>query len=99
MKDRLVLVAMAPILAPVLVLILALSGGRALADDSDTSATDPDGAIALAEHLTTFAHQTFHQKKIPTKALQIDAALYRAASSSIPPNQGSPAPSPMCFCS
>ena len=41
--------------------------------------TDPEGAIALAEHFCTFAHQTFHQDKIPLKALQLDAALYRAA--------------------
>jgi len=68
MKDRMVL--------KVLTVVLALAAGSALGQDDFS---DPDGSIALAEHLTTFAHQTFHQEKIPVKALQIDAALYRAA--------------------
>jgi tetratricopeptide (TPR) repeat protein len=71
MKDRFILAIVA--------LILSLAGGRALADDAVDTVTDPDGSIALAEHFATFAHQTFHQDKIPTKALQLDAALYRAA--------------------
>jgi len=79
MKDRLVLALPAMILAPILA--LALSSGRAFADDnvSTPSTSDPDGSVALAERFATFAHQTFHQRKIPTKALQLDAALYRAA--------------------
>jgi tetratricopeptide (TPR) repeat protein len=71
MKDRFVLAIVA--------LILSLAGGRALADDAPDVATDPDGSISLAEHFATFAHQTFHQDKIPLKAMQLDAALYRAA--------------------
>jgi tetratricopeptide (TPR) repeat protein len=72
MKDR--------FLFAIVALILSLAGGRALADDSTPdNFSDPDGSIALAEHFATFAHQTFHQKQIPTKALQLDAALYRAA--------------------
>jgi len=68
MKDRMVL--------KIMTMVLALAAGSALGQDDFS---DPDGSIALAEHLTTFAHQTFHQGKIPIKALQIDAALYRAA--------------------
>ena len=75
MKDRRVLAIVAVILTPV---ILALWPGRALADFGDNS-SDPDGSIALAERFATFAHQTFHQGKIPQRALQLDAALYRAA--------------------
>ncbi len=71
MKDRFILAIVA--------LMFSLAGGRRLADDSIDTTTDPDGSIALAEHFATFAHQTFHQDKIPEKALQLDAALYRAA--------------------
>ena len=75
MKDQLVLVAMAPIL----VLILALAGGRALADDSDTSATDPDGKIAARRAPHHLRPSNLPPEKIPAKALQLDASLYRAA--------------------
>jgi tetratricopeptide (TPR) repeat protein len=73
MKDRLLLT--------ILALILTLASGRALADDGDDNASpgDPEGSISLAEHFATFAHQTFHQDKIPAKALELNAALYRAA--------------------
>ena len=71
MKDRLVLAIMA--------VILTLGSGRALADYGDDNFADPDGSIALAERFATFAHQTFHQNKIPQRARQLDAALYRAA--------------------
>jgi tetratricopeptide (TPR) repeat protein len=71
MKDRLVLAIMAT--------ILTLASGRALADYGDENSADPDGSIALAEQFATFAHLTFHQNKIPQRALQLDAALYRAA--------------------
>src|SRR5580698_10482897 len=71
MKHRFVLAIMA--------VILTLVGGRALADEVGDNFADPDGSIALSEHFATFAHQTFHQDKIPLKAMQLDAALYRAA--------------------
>lgn len=71
MKDRLVLLVTA--------LFLAVASGNALADYGDGTSADPDGSIALAEHFATFAHQTFHQDKVPPKALELDAALYRAA--------------------
>src|SRR5580700_8395866 len=65
---------------PVLIaMVLAVAVGRAFADDYEPTAPDPDGSAALAERLTTFAHLTFHERNIPQKALQIDAALYRAA--------------------
>jgi tetratricopeptide (TPR) repeat protein len=67
----------------VIALIVALAAGCALADDTDQStaapAGDPDGSVALAENFSTLAHQTFRSKKIPAKALELDAALYRAA--------------------
>jgi predicted Zn-dependent protease len=71
MKDRFVLLITA--------MILALASGRALADYGDQDNGDPDGSIALAEHFATFAHQTFHEGKIPSKAMELDNALYEAA--------------------
>jgi len=63
----------------VFIAILAVAAGRAPADDVDTSSQDPDGSIALAERFSTFAHQLFREQRIPAKALQLSADLYRAA--------------------
>src|SRR5579872_1131872 len=74
MKERLVLA--------ILAVFLALTTGRAFAemgDDNSNGSADPDGSLSFAENLATFAHQTFHSGRIPQKALQLDAALYRAA--------------------
>ncbi|MGD0461514.1 MAG: hypothetical protein ABSB74_03395 [Tepidisphaeraceae bacterium] len=64
-----------------MVAILAMAVGRASADDQTAAPapTDPDGSVALAEHLATFAHQILRQEKMPAKALNLSAALYEAA--------------------
>jgi tetratricopeptide (TPR) repeat protein len=61
--------------------ILVLAVGRAIADDQtdNTVPGDPEGSIALSEHLATFAHQILRQEKMPAKALNLSAALYEAA--------------------
>jgi tetratricopeptide (TPR) repeat protein len=61
--------------------ILAAIVSRAPADDMTSAAAggDPDGSAALAEHFAIFAHQTLREKDLPLRALQLDAALYRAA--------------------
>ena len=61
--------------------ILALAVGRASADDATAApgSTDPEGSVALAEHLATFAHQILRQQQMPAKALDLSAALYEAA--------------------
>ena len=60
--------------------ILAAAVTHAHADETDKDqGDDPDGSIALSEHFTTFAHQILRAKQLPQKALELDAALYRAA--------------------
>lgn len=59
--------------------LVAMATIPVLADDQDSSSGDPDGSIALAERLATFAHQILRENHLPAKALDLSAALYEGA--------------------
>jgi tetratricopeptide (TPR) repeat protein len=65
----------------IMAVALAVAVSGAFADDNTPTVAgdDPDGSISLSEHFGMFAHQTLREKDLPQRALQLDAALYRAA--------------------
>jgi tetratricopeptide (TPR) repeat protein len=78
MRNRLVLGLMTAVMT---IGIMAMSVAPALADDqgNGNATGDPDGSIALAERMATFAHQILREEHLPAKALDLSAALYDAA--------------------
>ncbi|HEX4056272.1 MAG TPA: hypothetical protein VHX86_18580 [Tepidisphaeraceae bacterium] len=71
MRNRLVLGMM--------MVVLAMAAIPVLADDQANPTGDPDGSIALAERLGTFAHLILREDHMPAKALNLSAALYEGA--------------------
>lgn len=58
--------------------MLALGAGPE-STDWNAPPPDPSGSVALAERMEILAHQTLRSPKLPPKALDSSAALYRAA--------------------